>query len=180
MAHFRRSLCAVLTVGALVGCSPQPAASPTPSPSSSPTPSPTASEQALFAEAERVFKAQYAALLKYSARGGADSLPAEFNQWTTGTYRAEMTQFLGALKQSGERFVGPSPKITIRPGTGLVMADSRIAILACVDSSKSKYRKASGSTYFGSVDVHTAFFKEEGGRLKLFENRIEEVASCPA
>ena len=180
MAHFRRSLCAVLTVGALVGCSPQPAASPTPSPSSSPTPSTTASEQALFAEAERVFKAQYAALLKYYGQGGSETLPPEFNQWTAGTYRAEIQQFLRAAKQSGDRYLGPPPRIVVNRADGVVMADSAIAVAACVDSSKSNYRNPQGKPYKGSIDIHMAFFKREGSALKLFENRIETVTSCPA
>lgn len=180
MAHFRRSLCAVLTVGALVGCSPQPAASPTPGPSSSPTPSPTASEQALFAEAERVFKAQYAALLKYSARGGADSLPVEFNQWLAGTYRGEREQLLRTIKVTGYRYLGPAPVIEVSPAPGVVFQDSEIAIASCVDGRKSRVKYGDGRTANGDVSVHTSFLKRFDGVLKIFENRIEKVQECPA
>lgn len=83
------------------------------------------------------------------------------------------------MQKSGDRFLGPNPEIQIRPGTGLVLRDSEIAIESCIDSSRSWFRDKQGR-YRGNIVTHTSFLKRYDGRLKIFENRIQEVSSCAA
>lgn len=165
----------------LTACAAQPGSS-TVSPATATTPAPTASatpsDHALFIEAERVFRAQYAALLKYGAQGGATTLPAEFDRWITGTYRSEVAELLRAYKSSGFRFLGPAPRLVVRPSPGVHLEDSVIAIAVCVDGTGSRVKDGSGRVTSGNIELHSAFFKLRGSALLMFENKIERRSAC--
>lgn len=165
----------------LTACAAQPGSS-TVSPATATTPAPTASatpsDQALFIEAERVFRAYYSEALKYYASGGADRLPPVFEKWVVGEFRNDTLELLEVIKRTGDRFLGPDPTIKVRPAAGVVYEDSQVAIQACVNSTKSRFRNGKGKEYAGHITLHTSFLKRVDGNLKIFSNRTERVDSC--
>jgi hypothetical protein len=105
------ALCATLLLGACTPDAPQPPPQPSsgptePSASSSPTPtspSPTTSEHADLLEVQELYKAEFAAENEVLKRGGANSLPADIRDRTTGIYRRVLLHSFRSEKAAGRR-----------------------------------------------------------------------------
>lgn len=180
--------CAVLVLG-LVSCGANLAAEPAPTGvPSSPTASAeaqvssSASQEALNAEAERVYRAFFAEHKSVLAGGGAQTLPPEFENYTMGEYAGLIESVYRKVDQLGIRSK-PGTEITLTAQVPFLQEsrdDALITIAACIDSSKSPMVSESGEEFAGGINFDVLFLKRDiDGALKIFAGRDEAVKACP-
>lgn len=129
-------LVALLLVGAMVtGCSGQPA--PEPSTPSAPT---FASDEEAFAAAEETYRAYVDAVNARREDPHSTPNPTSF---LVGDAFADELGFQRELEESGLSIDGPTQVVRISP-TDTSASSSRISILVCLDSSKTRLVDATG------------------------------------
>lgn len=193
----RRTVAAVAAVAAvlLAGCVPQTPPSPTPSPTPTFMCTPEAggteapcSEQeyqkmkakdALYAEAEHVYRMYKAEMLKTLKAGGATELPSSLAALIgTDSVRDDVLSYLRYFKENNMRVVGEGSTIedaVRRPGP--TKAGSIVTMSFCVDGRKTVvYRGAKKITGQGLLGIETAHFA--GDPLKIVAVDSKQVASC--
>lgn len=194
----RRTVAAVTAMAAVLmaGCGPQTAVSPTPSPSPTFMCTPEAggseapcSEQdyqkmkakdALYAEAEQVYRTYQAEFLKVIRAGGADQLTPELKV-VVGSDDVEkaIVAELKNFKNSHLSITGPGAQIVdaVRK-PGLVRGDSVVTMAFCIDSRKTKIRQNGKSIGGGVLGVETTYFSRIDNTLKMTYIDGKEVKKC--
>jgi len=181
-------LCAALVLagcgsgGSSGGSSAESASSSGPA-SSSPVPSPSLSEDELYAEAERVYRAYFELEQQAFLEGGVNGVPNEMNEYIMGSYAKGEASMLADL---AERQVRMQPDT--RSGLTILENqpadppdDSVISLAVCIDSTVSPLIDSSGNYVAGGFDVNNLFFKYDiDGLLKIYGSNGETVESCPA
>ena len=172
--------CVVVVVPA---CGRQGSAGPSASASSALVSSASASlsQDELYAEAERVYRALFELEEDAYAAGGAESLPLEMNQYVMQPFAGLEAQSLSQVASKGWRsqpgtrswiaYVRRSPEIT--------REDSVATLSVCVDSSQSPLVDANGAIVGGGYNAHVLFFKYDmDGSLKIYGSTSEAIDSC--
>lgn len=182
----------LLLCSSLVACQPggDTTPSPTPSvsssastqsqtPSATPTPSATTpSEDELFAEAERVFRAAMELQARY-VEGGYGEVPVELADY----YAPEYFEFARAayeqMRDQGWMVEG-RPVITSAPARGVTKDDSEVALRTCVDAREVVITDSGGGGVGrGNLSVGVHYFRTVDGLLKISGADIQEADSCP-
>jgi hypothetical protein len=189
--RFRRSMvtCLALTLAVgVVGCGDD--AVPTPDPASAAAASSaSASQQALFEEAKKVHDAFWKLDEQIAAQGGTETLPAEMNDYTMGTF---------AQLEAGLRHKQWERKQWTKPGTspsymGPVIYDGRdqgnmpddggeaaIVIESCIDATASPHTDEAGNIYLGDIDYNVFYLKRDADQhLKIYTSWNKDVKTCP-
>ena len=139
------------------------------------------SQDELYAEAERVYRALFELEEDAYAAGGAESLPLEMNQYVMQPFAGLEAQSLSQVASKGWRsqpgtrswiaYVRRSPEIT--------REDSVATLSVCVDSSQSPLVDANGAIVGGGYNAHVLFFKYDmDGSLKIYGSTSEAIDSC--
>lgn len=181
---------------ALTGCvGPAPS---TPSPSPSPTfmctpeaggsEAPCSEQQfqemkakdALYAEAEQVYRTYQAEYAKVLRRGGSTKLTPGLEAVIGSTELKKVV--VGTLinfKSEGLRIVGPGAQIrTVTRRPSLVKKDSLATVQFCLDSQDTATYRGSRKVYAGNVGTETAYFKNFSGGLRIIYIEGKRVQSC--
>lgn len=165
---------AFLALALLAGCTPAPAPTPTPTvvatgPTegpSTPSGSPSMTEDELYAEAERVFRAWVAEDEKITRSGGI--VTPRFSELTADPLRALMLEDYAGLRKRGEKMAGGSYRIEfIRPAPGKTRKGSVVALSTCVDSRSAQFSVGGKVEKKGSKILSTSYFQLEGSALLL-------------
>lgn len=184
---------ALLAVGALAGCTGAPPSAPpvTASPSYSCTPEaggtplpcgPIEHEQAqqrdaLYAEAERVYRKYWNELDRLTL---IDDPPfsEELTATTGDPFRTALQQVLAPGVHS-ERADGEALLVRLNRLPGLSKSGSSVALLACIDASRARYVINPGDApKAGGIYEQRAYLGYSEGPLKIIDSEIRDVESC--
>ncbi|WP_203567826.1 hypothetical protein [Aestuariimicrobium ganziense] len=181
------ALVVALGLGACRDGSAEPTVTPlTTAPSSaSASPTPTRSvatpdEAALLAEAEGVYRAYVAETLKLEAAGGAEKLPAVFDQYLLEPYKGVVEATYQNMRKNGSKVesTGRVAILAVEAIDASTREGAVIALSACLDGSQATVRHRDGTTEKGSIVLRELYFKRDGRDLKIFSSRAKEVPSC--
>ncbi len=180
--------CLVLA-GCLVACQPGGDATPSPtssvsaSPSHRPTPTGSATtpdEDALFAEAERVFRAALQSREPYAVHGDYSEFPPELADYYSPEYLELIRLGFESQKEQGLHIGSGEPVTTVAPLRGVSKDGSEVAIRTCQDARDVVVVDRAGAEVGrGSLTTSITYFKTFDGRLKIFDADVEEVEQCP-
>ena len=164
--------CAVVVVPA---CGRQGSADPTApaSPALVSSASASLSQDELYAEAERVYRAYFELEQRAFLEGGVNGVPVEMNQYIMGWYaKSENT----VLAQMAERRVrmqeGTRSQYTVLEQVpDDPPSDSLVSLSVCIDSTASPLVDADGNFVAGGYDLSRVFFKYDvDGKLKIYSS----------
>ncbi len=180
-------LAVALSVASTACGSSAPASAPEPSPNLPSVPEDarsisSASQDALYAEAEQVYRDFFAEHQIVLSQGGSAELPSQFSQYLMQDYRLAASKIYEALREY---------RLKSKPGTQVRLAKlapypyetvdgSLVTIAACSDSSGSPLVGADGTEYPGGINFDVLFLKRDSDQvLKIFDGRDEVVEKCP-
>lgn len=189
MSH-RRLFSLVLLLGFLAGCSspgddpPSPSPTPVVSVSASATPSaasPTPDMAALYAEADRVYRASLEAQFKFALTGDYSEFPPELASLQGPEFLATTRGLFELGKQEGYVLTGGVPSVKTRPLKGVSKGNSVAAIQTCYDARGLTLMDGQGQvvTVVDTLALGMYFFAEIDGQLKIIDSEIEEYLMCP-
>ncbi len=177
-------LCAALVLaGCGSGDSPGPdGSSVSSSPvSSGPVSSASLSEDELYAEAERVYRAYFELEQDTFAAGGAETLPEGMDEYVTGRFAELIVEaFSQALDRGWRMQPGTRARIVYVKRTPEIAREDSVATLStCVDSSQSPIVDSEDNIIGGGYDAHRFFFRyDSDGLLKIYGVNDVEDGSC--
>ena len=172
--------CAVVVVPA---CGRQGSADPTAPASSALVSSASASlsQDELYAEAERVYRAYFELEQQAFLEGGVNGVPVEMNQYIMGKYSLKFSDILAQMSTNGWRMKpGTREQIGQLRWAPEITRDGSVATLqVCIDSTLSPLLDSAGNTVGAGFDVHSVFFSFDAERnLKMFDVSGESVEKC--
>lgn len=195
----------ILAVAMLTGCqpaSPTPTAGPTTSPvSPTAVPTPTylctpeaggdeapcsqieyedmKAKDALYAEAEAVYREYWAEVVRIMRQGGV-SEPTEILLQTTDGFQLEyVVKNLSQLIEDGVAARGDDPTIVwIRRLPGQSKSGSIVALSTCVDASKWGFYAGDQLQVPGRAGIDDLYFNRVDGTLKIIGADGQEATSC--
>lgn len=187
------ALAAALLAGCVQPAEPTPSASPTPTylctpeaggdeaPCSEADYQKMKEKDALYAEAEQVYRKYKREMLKALQGGGATELSAGLKAVVApGEVRDGILQNLRYFAKNNLRVVGAGSIVKSgvrRPG--LIKRDSLVAMDFCVDGRETAvYQGKKRLKDQGSVAVDTVFFGDVSGHLKIVAASSKAVSSC--
>ena len=169
--------CAVVVVSA---CGRRGSAGPASSASSASV-SASLSQDELYAEAERVYRAYFELEQRAFLEGGVNGVPVEMNQYIMGWYaKSENT----VLAQMAERRVrmqeGTRSQYTVLEQVpDDPPSDSLVSLSVCIDSTASPLVDADGNFVASGYDLSRVFFKYDiDGKLKIYSSNEGTTDSC--
>ena len=170
--------CVVVVVSA---CGRRGSAGPASSASSVSSVSASLSQDELYAEAERVYRAYFELEQQAFLEGGVNGVPVEMNQYIMGWYaKSENT----VLAQMAERRVrmqeGTRSQYTVLEQVpDDPPSDSLVSLSVCIDSTASPLVDADGNFVAGGYDLSRVFFKYDvDGKLKIYSSNEGTTDSC--
>ena len=172
--------CVVVVVPA---CGRQGSADPTAPASSALVSSASASlsQDELYAEAERVYRAYFELEQRAFLEGGVNGVPVEMNQYIMGWYaKSENT----VLAQMAERRVrmqeGTRSQYTVLEQVpDDPPSDSLVSLSVCIDSTASPLVDADGNFVAGGYDINNVFFKYDvDDKIKIYSSTARGADSC--
>jgi len=149
--------------------------------SSSPVSSASLSEDELYAEAERVYRAYFELEQQAFLEGGVNGVPNEMNEYIMGGYTQVFEQFLAQMTENGWRMQpGTQERIVmLRRAPEVKREDSIATLRVCTDSTSSPLVDQAGSFVSSGFSLNSLFFKYDiDGKLKIYGNNGESVESC--
>lgn len=184
MKHRRLSLvllaALVLTAGACGRSQPPQTPSPSPVITSSPTPSVDPSEEALYAEAERVYLAYMATRETYVSTGDYSVFPEDaFAELLSPDYLLKVRAVFDLEKEHGWQLLGGAPNETVEPAPSIGKDGSVVAITTCSDNRDRIVVNSAGEQSPGKLVIGPYFFKYFDGRLKISGSDVREAEACP-
>ena len=172
--------CAVVVVPA---CGRQGSADPTAPASSALVSSASASlsQDELYAEAERVYRAYFELEQRAFLEGGVNGVPVEMNQYIMGKYSLMFSGALAQMAKNGWRMKpGTREQIaSLKWAPEITREDSLATLQVCIDSNDSPLIDSSGTVIGGGLNLNSMFFKyDTDGDLKIYGGNGEGVDSC--
>ena len=169
--------CAVVVVSA---CGRRGSAGPASS-ASSVSVSASLSQDELYAEAERVYRAYFELEQRAFLEGGVNGVPVEMNQYIMGWYaKSENT----VLAQMAERRVrmqeGTRSQYTVLEQVpDDPPSDSLVSLSVCIDSTASPLVDADGNFVASGYDINNVFFKYDvDDKIKIYSSTARGADSC--
>lgn len=189
-----RAVLAVLVAVLLSACAP-PVPSPTPSVSPSfactpeaggdPSPCSQASfdamqaKDALYAQAEAVYRRYIAEQLRMSREGGSGELSPELAATTMGLFRKGVLSAVQSLKDAGYTVVGGDFVVRwVRRLPGLQQFESVVVLAACADGSSSDTYKDGVFLQHNAALKGEYYFALDEGELKIAGSHDSVVSTC--
>ena len=139
------------------------------------------SQDELYAEAERVYRAYFELEQRAFLEGGVNGVPVEMNQYIMGWYaKSENT----VLAQMAERRVrmqeGTRSQYTVLEQVpDDPPSDSLVSLSVCIDSTASPLVDADGNFVAGGYDINNVFFKYDvDDKIKIYSSTARGADSC--
>ncbi len=185
-----RILIAAVAVGVVLSaCTPTPVVRPTPTPTptfactpeAGGTPAPcsqaefeeTKAKDALYAEAEAVYRRLFDIRTTLARSGNPPD--GAFDPYATGSALTD----LNATALDGVRIEGGEIKLAwLRRLPGLTVEGSTVALEACVDMSSGVAKRGGATLGPGNIALERVFFRRVDTTLKANAAQTKEVASC--
>ena len=139
------------------------------------------SQDELYAEAERVYRAYFELEQRAFLEGGVNGVPVEMNQYIMGKYSLMFSDILAQMAKNGWRMKpGTREQIgMMRNAPEMTGEDSVVTIRVCIDSNNSPLVDSNGVTVGAGFDLNSVFFKyDNDGNLKIYGSTGESVDSC--
>lgn len=195
---------AVLAAAVLAGCQPTTPTPPSPttpvqSPTSVPTPTylctPEAggdeapcseieyeemkAKDALYAEAEAVYREFFAENIRISRAGGAAEPTEVLLRTTHGFYLDDVLSLFRSQRERGIHAKGEDPTIvTAKRLVGQSKGGSIVALAICVDATRWSFYRGTEWVSDGAVAVDDTYFSRVNGVLKMIGADGREVDAC--
>ena len=141
------------------------------------------SQDELYAEAERVYRAYFELEQQAFLEGGVNGVPVEMNQYIMGWYaKSENT----VLAQMAERRVrmqeGTRSQYTVLEQVpDDPPSDSLVSLSVCIDSTANPLVDADGNFVAGGYDINNVFFKYDvDDKIKIYSSTARGADSCTA
>ena len=137
-------------------------------------------KDALYAEAEGLYRRYFAEEVRLDRAGGAREATPELKATIAETL---LEQTIDIHRQNLEHKVtvqGTQKLVWLQRRPGLVIRDSIVAIAACRDASGTRIYQAGKYIGRGPIAIETTFGKLTDEGLRLFTVTSEEVSSCDA
>lgn len=187
----RRVAVALGVLGLLLGCTPTPTVTtPEPTfactPEAGGTPKPCSQTEheamvkkdALYTEAQALYRRYFAEEVRLDQLGGAKGATPEFEatlaetllEQTVAIHQSNYEEHLSARGTQRLEWIERRPGVSLR--------GSLVAIAACRDASHVKTYRSGTYVGTGYVGVETAFAKYFDGQLRLFTVTTKDVESC--
>lgn len=136
------------------------------------------SEEALYAEAEQIYRAMRVEMLKLERAGGADELPPELAQYVTGYLEDTLTAQFRRWKKEQRVVYGRANSLEwVRP-SDYTHEGSEVTVAVCMDARNSQVSTAGTPVRVSMVAINYYYFKHFNGELKGFQAQFEQVESC--
>ncbi len=189
----RRAAVATAILGLLLGCTPTPTvttAAPTPTfactPEAGGTPRPCSQAEydamvkkdALYAEAEQLYRRLFAEEMRLAKAGGARDATPELEAILAETLLDQTVTIHRENYEEHYSFKGPQTLDWIRRAPGIETRGSLVAVTACRDATRFKIYRGTKYVGTGAAATETVFAKYFGDQLKLFFVQSEELTSC--
>ena len=204
MSRLLRGVVATLAATVLLaGCQPSAPGSPTPSsppPSATATPTPTflctpeaggeatectqaqydemKAKDALYAEAEEVYRRFFAESVRLSRAGGTAEPTEVLLETSTGDYLANMIDIFTGMRERGVRAKGTDPKLVISRLPGKAKSGSVVALKICIDSRGWAFYRGESRVTSGRLAVDDVYFSRLGESLKMIGADGRETTTC--
>ncbi|MEE9964521.1 MAG: hypothetical protein K4304_05435 [Propionicimonas sp.] len=136
-------------------------------------------EDALYTEAEAVYRKFLAEDERINRSGGASAASPVLTETTTGTYLASAVAVYKALKAAKATATGGEFKIAwIHREPRLTREDSLAAMTACTDTSSVQMASKGKKPRPGTIGEQTVYFVRQDGRLKIADGTYRWVDQC--
>lgn len=139
------------------------------------------SQDELYVEAERVYRAYFELEQQAFLEGGVNGVPLEMNQYIMGNYSKKFSDILAQMSTNGWRMKpGTREQIGQLRWAPEIMREGSVATLqVCIDSTQSPLLDSAGNTVGAGFDVHSVFFDFDADRnLKMSDVSGESVEKC--
>lgn len=198
---------AVCLLAGCQGPLPTPSPSPTPSraatqlptPTPTPTPSPRCTPEAggaeypctqaqydemkakdaLYAEAEAVYREFYTESVRLSRAGGTSTPTDALLQTLSAAALDDFMRIFTGMLERGIHAEGSDPELHIVRLPGKSKAGSIVALSVCIDSRNWAYYRKERKVAPGRVAVDEAYFSRVGSVLRIVGTDGREVSECP-
>lgn len=195
MRRARLGAAAALITALLAGCvqpaEPTPSASPTPTfmctPEAGGAEAPCSEadyqkmkeKDALYAEAEQVYRKYTTLLMREMKRGGAATLPAELQALISGQdLRDSVAKRLRDVKKESLVVKGDEVRIAWSKRLPLEQDGSTVAMRFCGDASKLKAYKDGDLVASGVISEETVFYSGKVGSVQMLAIEYQDVDKC--
>ena len=141
------------------------------------------SQDELYAEAERVYRAYFELEQRAFLEGGVNGVPVEMNQYIMAGYASGESSMLTQMAERRVRMQeGTRSQYTVLEQVpDDPPSDSLVSLSVCIDSTASPLVDADGNFVASGYDINNVFFKyDSDGFLKIFHATGETVKSCPS
>ena len=135
-------------------------------------------KDALYAEAETVYREFFAESVRISRDGGVDQPTQTLLDTTAGDYLDNMMDIFISLHNRGVRAEGKDPRLTIARLPGVSKAGSIVALTVCVDAREWAFFTGSEQTSQGRVGIDEVHFARFDRDLKIIGADGREAVSC--
>ena len=170
--------CAVVVVPA---CGRQGSAGPASSASSVSSVSASLSQDELYAEAERVYRAYFELEQRAFLEGGVNGVPVEMNQYIMAGYASGESSMLTQMAERRVRMQeGTRSQYTVLEQVpDDPPSDSLVSLSVCIDSTASPLVDADGNFVAGGYDINNVFFKYDvDDKIKIYSSTARGADSC--
>ena len=193
----------VLAAAVLAGCQP---ATPTPPSSTTPVQSPTSvptptylctpeaggdeapcseieyeemkAKDALYAEAEAVFREYFAENIRISRAGGVTQPTETILRTTTGSVLKSLMEVFRDMETRGVRAVGSDPVLLVERAPGLAREGSAVALEVCTDATGWSFYSGDEFVSSGRMANERVYFAKAEESLKMVYIEGKWVESC--
>ena len=136
-------------------------------------------KDALYAEAEAVYRAYWAEVIRIMRAGGTREPTEVLLRTTTGFHQDDVMESLGELLEDGLRAKGDDPKIGwVKRLPGQTKEGSVVAISTCVDARGWGFYRQGQLVTPGRVGIDDLYFTKVDGSLRIMGADGEEAATC--
>ena len=136
-------------------------------------------KDALYAEAEEVYRRFHAEDVRMLRAGGSDQPTAVIEETTMGYFKSESLEFYRNMYKLDRRSVGGSIELVwVRRVPGVSKAGSVAVMLACTDASTTSTVQAEEEIGPGGIVQDQLYFGRDDGVLKIMGTDAKLVKEC--
>lgn len=136
-------------------------------------------KDALYAEAEAVYRRFLAEDVRIMRAGGVSEPSDEIRATTAREFLSDVTAFYRGLRNDNARFRGGDFRLVeLSRKAGISKGASLVTLESCVDARTAEIVKGGRSLRRGGVARDTFYFGRDAGRLKIIGADGHEVDSC--
>ncbi|MGC3954849.1 MAG: hypothetical protein QM804_11510 [Propionicimonas sp.] len=135
-------------------------------------------KDALYTEAEAVYREFFAENIRISRAGGVTEPSQIILNTTAGSVQKNVMEVFRDMARRGVRAKGQDPILTINRGHGLSREGSVVALEVCADASGWSFYDADGLVSHGRPAQERVYFGRDHEQLKMIYTEGKWVTSC--